>query len=213
MRAIRRPGFTLLEILVVACLSLIVLTLIAQLLFPSFALFRSQMGFSEAHQSGMTAAARWKRELLNSMLATVTVGSEPTAISLVPVKESAPFDADGDPQLESEFVIYYRGDRDRLLRKTWPAPAEAVPAGLFDGPEPPRLSPEQLRDVCTSTNGTERVLARYVEEMAMEDGDGGDVALLRPPLRLRLTCGVPVGGEKFERFTVNLTACPQTLRW
>ncbi|MBI3929706.1 MAG: hypothetical protein HY319_29470 [Armatimonadetes bacterium] len=205
-----RRGFTIPEMLVVCFLAIIVLFLIVGLLFPSFSMFRTQSAASDAQQSALLFMHEMNTGLLNTLLETVTIGSDPIAISYQVVQEANSFSAaDGSPLMSDTFVVvHYDSGRRMVLMEDC-----EVPPG--DESQPRRLSVAELQSVISEVSGEERVLARHVEDLKITDHDE-DLALLNPPVRLTITCTVDIsagGAIKEERYQMTTLVTPRSVRY
>lgn len=199
--------------LVAAVISLVVLGVIFQLLVPSLSLFKSQMAFSQSHQSALLSAQRLKREITNTSVSTMTVSSDGYSVALAPRPGAAPFDSSGGGRYRSEFVIYFWDPTSqKLQQKRWPRGGDSVPSGTFGGPNPPRLSESQLGSIIGSVNGSERVIASNISVFSIQDS-GSDPVLLEPPFQIAITCSVPTQSDKNEDYEVFLQVAPRSVEW
>ncbi|MFA5503872.1 MAG: type II secretion system protein [Vulcanimicrobiota bacterium] len=73
MRLLKRPGLTLIEVLVALGLAGVVLTLLVQILVPGLQIWRHTQAVSELEQNAMIARARVEDALLNTVAESITV--------------------------------------------------------------------------------------------------------------------------------------------
>jgi hypothetical protein len=205
-----KSGFTLIDVLVGGVIMLVVMFVMFQLLVPSMTMFRSQMAFSQAHQSSLMAVQKIKREMTNTAVSTLTINPTTYAFSFAPKDESAPFTTKGETRFRKIFIVYFLKD-DKLFRKFYPYGSDSIPP-VFGGPNPPALSLSHLNTAADTTNGTERVMASRVSHFQVIDG-GADGVLIEPPIVVELTCSVPTDSEKVEEYEVRLEVSPRSMEW
>ncbi|MHC9542476.1 MAG: hypothetical protein AB9903_23460 [Vulcanimicrobiota bacterium] len=220
-------GMTLPEIIVAAFLMAVVISLGMQLMLPSLALFRVQNARSEAQQGAIIATHWINHALLNSIIDSVTVGTNPVSISFCAVNEADPYDTStGKPKPAPRFTILWHDAAERKLKvREWPPgpPPPPVPPEFTDYPfgtseNPLALSAADLRTICTSSYTGYRVLARNVESFAIDDEDGNATDIISPPLRFSIVCASWAGarGEEDrqeERFSMTTQVYPRITRW
>lgn len=198
--------------MVTGVIMLVVLAVMFQLLVPSFSLFRTQMAFSQTHQSALVSSQKLKRELTNTGLPTLTLDPAQTAISFSPKDTSSPFDSSGRTRYAQQFILYYLSPDNKLMRKLWPLSSDTPPSDLFDGPDPARLTQALLIQARTSTNGSEKVLAPDVSHFIITDS-GTDPILIEPPIIMELTCTKATDSERSQEFQTRLEVSPRSVEW
>ncbi|HXE71639.1 MAG TPA: hypothetical protein VNO81_03180 [Candidatus Nitrosotenuis sp.] len=200
-------------------LGAVVLFLVAQLLVPSLLLFRLEAGRNEVQQAALTFMHRLQKEMLNTDLATVSLGEEPPSLAFQEMDEADPYDVGtGRPKFSPWFVLYYYDSQQQaVVWKRWPPEPPARGSYTFEDPTLPQaLGAGYLSAVCSQSNGTERVLVRGVSSLEISDMDG-DPSILHPPLAFTIICRVDVsggGGEKREEvYTLTSRLLPRNVGW
>lgn len=168
-------GFTLIEVLVAAALTLILLGLIYWFLVPSLRLSSQGAARVEGQQQALNALNRAERDLQQSAPGGVSLfpqdpanPNDPVGVALVPLED---VDNDGQQLWNSNFtLIYWDRAARKLRRKTAPCPAP-------DPHKPSRLSLAEFKALCDTQNGSEQFLASEVSDFEVLPG---------PPLALVL---------------------------
>lgn len=224
----RRPqGFTLIEVMTVAFLSLVVLTMVGSLMWPSVALYRREQSSSDAYQSALLVMHKLMPELLNAAQDSITLrqdatGPVPSAISFVPVKGFSPA---GTPLYGDRVVFYYHDKTGRrVVRGEWQpktAPLAAADYAL-DRPDPPQLTPDELAILVQHDLGqdmTGRVAGREVSEFTVTDsGPPSDASRqLQLPLVVRVHVEVDIHHWSANAHKASVwlddRVTPRNLRW
>lgn len=191
---------------------LVVMGLLLQLLGPSTLLFQSESAASQAQQAVLVLRQRLELGLMNAPMETLTVLDDPPSLSWVPVREDNPYQpSNGFPVLQSYFQIYTfdAGGRQVLSKRH-------APPVSYDSNQPPVLTRDELRQAVTTTNGTERVVARDIESLTITDADDALEPFLNPPLRLDVVCAVEVvkaGQRRKVDCGTRLVVSPRGIRW
>lgn len=215
----RRRGFTLAEMMVVIFLLLIVGSMVAQVMVPSLIMFRLGTSRSDVQQGPMIFSHFMQRMLMNAPVESVAIGTSPTAIAWLDVREEAPYDiSTGDPRTADAFsIVWFDRAAGRVWAKRWPPAPPSLGGYDLSAPSrvPPVLSAADLRQICGTRNGTERVLVKDVSDLAVTDDAGLTEGLLVLPLRLSITCSQRSGArdEKPESFTLTTRVSPRSTRW
>lgn len=203
----RRPqGVTLLEVTIAAGLFLLITAMMISLLVPSFALFRKQGGQADAYRACLQAVGRFRLEMLNTQLESLTLTPDGQAIAWQETQLDPPFSGtSGEPMMSDVFsALHYRDGRVLLTR--------GEPTGAGPSTIPTQLS---LDEVAALRDRPSRTLAHDVTAFQVSDSDA-DPALLSPPLRMSLTCTVDTRGrasQDQESFSMNVTITPRSQRW
>ncbi len=198
----RPRAFTLIEVMTVAFLSLIVLSMVGSLMWPSVALYRREQASSDAYQSALMVMHKLTPELLDASQDSVTLRQDPTgaipsAVSFVKVVGFSPA---GAPLYGDRVVFFYFDKaRRRVVRGVWQpktAPLAAADYAL-DRPDPPQLTPDELLTLCQadlSLDMTGRIAGREVSEFTVT-GAGAPADATRQlefPLTVRVHVEVDV---------------------
>jgi hypothetical protein len=223
-----RLGFTMAELMVVAFLLIVVFAMVAQLLFPSLMLFRVQNARSEVQQSAIVSVHWINHALQNTLIESITVGSNPTSISFLEVNEADPYDTTlGRPKTLPRFVILWHDqDEKKIKAREWPPgpPPPPTSPSPDDYPfatsfVPLCLKPEDLRVISLATTHGYRVIAKNVESFIIADNVNDPASgSLYPPLRFSIVCASfsrARGGREAqeERFSMTTQVYPRTTRW
>lgn len=157
----RTRGFSLAEQLTVAGLVLLLLGVVAQVLIPCLDIWRRDQDRARLEQGARTVGARLAAEIPRSTAASLTILSDPPALSYC-LPEG--FDPLAGRPLWARMVAWYLDAPNRVLyRKEWPDPLPIPALGAtLPALAPARLSEAELRELCTTANGTEKVAAEHV---------------------------------------------------
>lgn len=226
-RPLRRStaGLTLAELLTVVFLLAVVFTMVAQVMVPSAYLFHIQSTRSNVQQGPLLFTHHVQKAIINTQAESITYIQNPTALSWVDVRDDG-FDAvTGCPRQDPRFsILYYDAAGGRIWRKTWPpGPPVSPDVAVYDfvaAREPLALSMKDLRTICATVNGTDRVLVKDVVELTIQDGadQASSTGALVLPLRFSITCEARAAiarssDTQKERFTLESQVEPRSLRW
>lgn len=182
----RGEGFTLAETLVAAALMGLVLMMGAQIVAPSLRIWNLDQARSAAEGTAMVLERRMAAELLETTRGSVTTSRSPVAVSFL---EPAGYDPETGRTRWSGFVVYVLDDANRILyRKTWPnpkAPLQVPPLPYsFPRDEPVALTAAELRQVATTTNGSEVRSGRFVSDLQVSPGTATEPGRLMLEMKL-----------------------------
>jgi type II secretory pathway pseudopilin PulG len=202
VRSKAQGGWTLLEVLIAAGLSFLLLGLIVTFLIPVLRYSGRGALRVELQQQVRVGLQRILEDLQRSTASGVSLLESdgqggPVALGIVRLEELT---AEAEQVWETQVVVYcWQPDTGRLIRKTWPpAPPASLNPGLDPG-KPTRLEPAELRLIAEEKNGTEVSVARDIA--LFEVSHAGSGASLQPPLVLKLVGqATPPGGTEPERF-------------
>lgn len=188
----RGEGFTLAETLVAAALMGLVLMLGAQVVTPSLRIWNLDQARSAAEGTAMILERRMTAELLETSRESVTTSRAPVAVSFL---EPAGYDPETGRTRWSGFIVYVLDDVNRILyRKTWPNPKAALQVPplphSFPRSDPVALTPAELRQVATTTNGSEVRSGRYVSDLQVSAGTATEPGRLLLEMRLPTQGGI-----------------------
>lgn len=220
----KRRAFSLAEIIISLFLLSTMLAMALGLFFPTIWMFRAESGRNDVQQGVLLLTHRLRSALLNTSTEWVSLAADGSALGLRGLNEQSPFEAvSGSAQFRPEFVVFhYDPSRRKVLTRPWP-PGPPSPTDLsaleraydFSSPTLERLSPADLLKVCSLTSPEERVLAREVELFSVYDQDSS-VALITPPIRVRVACKIDNVGAatgRSERYELTLSVTPRSQRW
>lgn len=186
-----RRGLTLIETLLALGLTLVVGTLVVEVLIP--AMERTQKVSQRAGVQTRLAVTldRLESDLQRSSLVGVSLlpgdGTQATAVALVPIVETTP---QGTLVWGQELILYFALPGEQALYH------RVVKEGLeFSLSRPPRLGHDELAALCSGADS--RVLLRGVERFGVTHQGG---ALPQEPLGFLLRCSADIMGrpETFE---------------
>lgn len=207
----RSSGVTIVEMLVGMGLLVLVTAMMISLLLPSFALFRRQSGQSDAYRSCLLLVDRFRQELLNTQLETITIAPDFGAISWQKSQAEPPFSGtNGEPMMEDKFqVLFYESSGGHVFLVEVPGSGSGVST------IPSRLTPEALESLRSPSAGEPRTLARDITAFQVTDGDS-TLPLISPPFRLTITCTIDTKGRETndqESFSMTASVTPRSQRW
>lgn len=161
----RRAGMTLVELLVTAAVSLLLLGMLAQFLAPTMRATARGNAQGQLHQTGAVAMSLLTDDLQKAPAAgigyrnSVDMVDDPAVVAIQPLLD---VDPDGRPVYATSFTVYFwRPSEHRLYRK------QGETAGLtLSSAEPTRLDDVQLLALADSGAGA-RVVATEVSEFAL----------------------------------------------
>ncbi|MBX3167979.1 MAG: hypothetical protein KF760_11230 [Candidatus Eremiobacteraeota bacterium] len=223
-----RRAFTLVEVVVAAGLSLLMLGLLAELFLPSLWLYQKEQATSEVHQSALLVRQKLERELVNTCLETMTIyqDGEDWLLSWAAVDDYDPVTRGPLYDQRGEFSLAcYRAQQRKLLLGR--GKHTGVPLTTFanNSSSAPRLSIKQLHDIFEQSGGGSlttplRVLARNIVEFSVTDQSGdADFSNFFPPLRFHVVAqsAVPAssstGQQPQQRAELECTLTPRVRRW
>ncbi|HXE73733.1 MAG TPA: hypothetical protein VNO81_13810 [Candidatus Nitrosotenuis sp.] len=203
-----RGGATLIEVLVGGGLAVLVLTVLIMFLLAAFKFSGQGTARVEMQQQAVVALERMASELQRSSTEAVALLSRdplkpqnPVAFALTRLKDVS---GEGDPIWEEKLIVYY-WDRERslLLRREWP-PAPPTLGLSLSSRRANKVSPADLISLASSTNGTEKLLARGV--CSFDVTHAGSGSSIEPPLTLTLGLEREVARQKGpETFQLSRT--------
>lgn len=201
-----QKGITLIEVMITSGLFLLVTVMMIALLLPSFSLFRKQSGQSDAYRACLQTVERFRLEMLNTQLESLTLTPDRQAIAWQEVQTDPPFSGtSGEPISSDVFtVLHYRDERVLLTRTD--------PSGAGPSTIPSRLGLEEIEVLRTRQS---RVLARDITAFEVSDNDP-DSPLISPPIRMALSCTIDTKGRASndeESFRMSVTVTPRSQRW
>ncbi|MBI3926654.1 MAG: prepilin-type N-terminal cleavage/methylation domain-containing protein [Armatimonadetes bacterium] len=189
-----RRGFTLIEVLIAATVSLLVLGATYRLFVHGARLYARGQARAELQASGLVALDRMSRELRHSAASTLTVlPSQPGAATRVDGALSFRLPADLESVVafspSSSYIIYFRDRyRNTLVRKTSPASA------------PGRLDVDELERLCGTADEAEQLVATGVEAFLLGVATPDTVSL-------ELQLGAELDSTTRVQETVNTSLC------
>lgn len=200
-----------------------VMALILGLLFPSLFMFKAESARSDAQQAAMLLTTRLQRGLLNSSIEWVTLSAAPVAVSFREINPDAPYDpVNGTAQWLPCFqIVRFDATAHKVYQKAWPPGPPDPVAGTLDQDYDfahwalPKLTSNDLADICNAPNPKERTLADHVESLAITDFDG-EPTLLQPPFKIAAVCSVENNGQgrqTVERYELTVSVTPRCQRW
>lgn len=199
-------GITLIEVMIASGLLLLVTVMMIALLLPAFSLFRKQGGQSDAYRACLQTVERFRVEMLNTQLESLTLTPDRQAISWQETQFEPPFSGtSGEPLMSDVFTVLHHRDSQVLLTRT-------EPSGAGPSTIPSRLS---LEEVATLRARQTRTLARDITAFEVRDNDP-DSPFVTPPIRMSLTCTVDSRGTATldeESFSMDVTVTPRSARW
>lgn len=216
-----KRAFTLLETLIALFLFGVVSALMLALFFPSMWMFQAASARNDAQQTVLLLVTRVRDGLLNTSLDTVTLSSDPPAVSFRAPREESPFDpVSGTPQFASHYsVARYDPNVDKVYWRSWPPepPAATALSRSYDFSQAlvPALERADLALICAHPNSEERVLGDHVDVFSVSDSDA-DPAVLTPPLQIVVGCSLTnpgPGTRKEERYDMTVQVTPRCQRW
>lgn len=200
-----------------------VMALVIGLLFPSMFLFKAESARGDAQQAAMLLTTRLQRGLLNSSIEWVTLSATPVAVSFREINPSSPYNpVDGTAQWLPCFqIVRFDAAAHKVFQKAWPPGPPEPNAGTLDQAYDfghwalPKLTINDLADICNAPAPKERTLADSVESLSITDQDG-EPGLLHPPFTIAAVCSVPnhgQGKQTVERYELTVSVTPRCQRW
>lgn len=204
-------GFSLVEMTVAMLVFGLVLTVIAQLLVPSFTLFGIHTASSESQLQALMFSQRLQGELLNTYSETVTVLENPPTIALHPVRQSGvPFaSSDGKPLMEDHFLVFTLDAGKNEIRVLRRSPSNY---DFSQSTQPLKLAPQDLVALVGSQAAEDRVLARDVVGLQLSDRNGPVSNNIVWPLKVTVEAEIKTR-SRTERWQGTVTATPRNTRW
>ncbi|MBI3927350.1 MAG: type II secretion system protein [Armatimonadetes bacterium] len=163
-------GLSLIEVLVAAALSLMLLGLFWTFLVPAFGYYVRGAARAELQQSALVAGEKVVADLRRSAPGGISIRSagtdSPTVLAVHPLETVT---ADGTQVWSDQLTIYFWWASDgRLWAKKWPpGPPEAGFSVQSD--KPIRVDEATLLEVAQERNGTETMLAENVARFEVVD--------------------------------------------
>jgi len=206
-----QEGFTLLEVTVSFGLIIVATAMIAALFVPSMSLFRRQTGKSDSYRGCIMLMEKFRIGLMNAQMETVTIAADKQAMSWQLVEDTTPFSAStGDPVMSKNFaILYYVPEEKKVYYKVHEFTGAAGPS------QPSILGLADLAQAIVDPSSRTRVIGRNIVEFEISDKNGG-VAILEPPLSLRITSEIDTRGQEtndVEKFSLETSVTPRSMRW
>lgn len=199
-------GVTLIEVMIAFGLLMIVMVMMIALLLPAFSLFRKQGGQSDAYRACLQTVERFRWEMLNTQLESITLSPDQEAIAWQEAQRDPPFSGtSGEPLMSDVFTVLHYRDKRILL-------TQSEPSGVDPSTIPSRLT---LDEVGALRARSTRTLARDITAFEVSDNDPSS-PLTTPPIRMSLTCTIDTKGRASndeESFQMNVTVTPRSQRW
>lgn len=190
----RRPGFTLVEVMVAGALSLLVLSLVYAFLVPTMRAQLKGTTRAQLQLEATNALETMARDLYRTAPGAWSLRSDPP--SALGLMRQDTVLATGQRAWDP-FVIVYAQLDDRLVRRQWPPEPPTLALPLPGGGAPMRLGPDELRQVAREPAVGARWLARDVEKLDFsQEGDC---------LRVSLTLN-----RRIDRVTVHRAVWPRS---
>ena len=166
-----------------------------------------------------------QKMLLNTQPESITFIENPTALSWVDIREDGYDAVTGNPRPVPRFsMLYFDKAGGRVWIKTWPpGPPTAPQVAVYDfvaAKAPLALAAQDLRVICGTPNGTDRVLVKDVADLTIKDGAGSKASTgsMVLPVRFSITCEArsPTARSsdtQTEKFTLESQVEPRSVRW
>lgn len=180
----RAKGFTLLEVLIMATVALLILSLLAQLFIVAVRRTHDGRMRVELQQQGLVVLRQLHKDIEKTSARTMAVNlGDPYVLALTPVEAVT---ATGSVLWKEEIVSYVHSPASKILhRETYP-PQAPVFSEILSPFTPYLPTSGELGAQASTDSGQERILSRYVEEFSLTDRSGGTTSFREQPLILHL---------------------------
>ncbi|MBI3928911.1 MAG: type II secretion system protein [Armatimonadetes bacterium] len=195
-----KRGFTLLEVLVVAFLSVLGMVILVSVLVPTFRVAARGNQSVELQQMGAVAVQKLMADLDRTPVTGLVLPDQDSPRPSLALHRLSGVTAQGERQWDDRLVLYvWERQSGRLLRKEWPPEPPALSIAI-DPSRPLQPSGQEVDRIAGSSNSTERPLALHVTSFELSSSSASELTL---PLVLKLVLEQPLGGG--ESASLELT--------